>query len=231
MQQHIGLADITALTNFTDQAVAIHLRHFDIRDQDFDRQPGLMLGEQHVQRTGGASHRLAIQLELAQRGQRLPQGHVGVVHHQDTTTAQQFALGIREQLLIELLRLLGGDFVEDFLDVENLHDGAIDLGHTRDEGPRPAAGRWRPHVAGGTLDDALDTLHLQPLARTAQFGDDQATVPAVGFATLANCPRQVDHDQGRAAQGRHPAHMRMAIGQLGQSRTRNDFLNLQQVNA
>lgn len=115
------------------------------------------------------------------------------------------------------------------LDIENLHDGAIDLRHTRNEGTITGPGGWRTHVTGGALHNTLDTFHVQPLTRAAQLGDDQATVVFVSRTAFADGARQVDHRHRGAAQGGDAAHVGVTIGQLGQGWTGNDLVDLEQV--
>ena len=76
--------------------------------------------------------------------------------------------------------------MQHLLDIENLHDGAIDLSHASDEGPVTGPGRWRTHVAGGALHDAFDTFHMQALTRATQLGNDQAAVVFVSRTALAD---------------------------------------------
>jgi len=102
--------------------------------------------------------------------------------------------------------------VQHLLDIENLHDGAVDLGHAGDEGAIAGTGRRRPHVASGALHNALDPLHMQALTRAAHLGDDQTTVVLVSRTALTDGARQIDHRHRRATQGGDTAHIRVTTG-------------------
>ena len=72
---------------------------------------------------------------------------------------------------------------------------------------------------------------LQSLTGAAEFGHDQAAFTTVLRRTLANGAGQIDHRERDAAQGRDAAHVGVAVGDLGQLRTGDYFIDLQQVDA
>src|SRR5690606_29362288 len=179
----------------------------------------------------GAAHRRAIQAELAQYDQGLLQGHLRVVDDQHPAPLQQLAVVAVQQLLDRRLFEHRRDIVQHLLDIEDLHDGAVDLGHPGDERTATGTGGRRPHIATGTLHDALDALHMQPLTRAAQLGDDQTAFVLVGGATLANGARQVDYRQGRTTQCGDATHVWVTVGQPGQWWAGNDLVDLEKIDA
>ena len=229
MQEDVGATDVVAAANFLNQVIAIQLRHLDVRHQQLEGHAGLLVIMQLLQRRLGAAHGRAIQTQLAQDVERLLQGNLGIVDDQYAPALQQLRVLLLQQLANRCFFYWRRDVVQHLLDIEHLNDAVFELRDAGNEGATARAGRWWAHVAGRALHDALDVLHMQALTRAAQLGDDQAAVIFAVAATLADGAGQVDHRNRRATQRGDPQDIGVTAGQLGQGRTRDDLVDLEQV--
>ncbi|MNL31844.1 hypothetical protein D3C87_1536560 [compost metagenome] len=120
--------------------------------------------------------------------------------------------------------------MDDFFDIQYLHQRAVDRGHAGDVRAYAArTERRRADVGGQAVDDLAYRLHMQALLGTADIGDDQAAAVRIFQRTLADGAAQVDHRQRRAAQRGDAFDVRVRLRQLGQRRAGDDFTDFEQV--
>lgn len=120
--------------------------------------------------------------------------------------------------------------MDDFFDVQYLHQGAFNLGHAGDKRTRAARAKRRwTNIGGQAVHDLAHRLHMQALLGAAYIGDDQAAAVRVLQGHFPQRAAQVDHRQGGAAQGGDAFDVRVRLRQLGQRRAGNDFADFQQV--
>jgi len=151
--------------------------------------------QQHIDGFLGAARGVAGQAKVAQGVYRLLQGDLAVIHHQDPRIAEHFRL-FHGQVGRRRFNRRRGDAMDDFFDVQHLHQAAFHLGHPGDERTvaAGAVGRWA-NIGGQAVHDLAHGLHMQALLGTAHVGDDQAAAVRVFQGHFPQGATQVDHRQ------------------------------------
>src|SRR5690606_34133249 len=216
MQHDVQVLQARVAPDLCGQSVAVHFRHFDIRDEHqqrvADRYPGICLGLQPVERLAPVVQRSHLDVQCLETTGDLLAGHRGVVHHKylgaDTGGEGTHLGGLLRRRLLPRQH-----FGQDLLDIDDLDHLVVDPRYCRQVVLATGAPGRRMDVGPVEVDDALDRTHQETLHPAVVFGDDDEGGGQVFQGPAAGGLAQVNDRQGAATDMGHAAHHGVEPGQ------------------